>query len=141
MNYPRSFIILVILQAVQGLSLLGLGLFRLLSASQFQMLINKQLELASLPRELLVDVLSLGATTIGSLLLGSSLIALCLAMLRRRAWVWTLSMTIQGVLLAILLFAYLQHQSNFTLMFLGVVLVFYLNDGEVQAFLKAKRVD
>jgi hypothetical protein len=140
MNYPRSFIILVILQAVQSLSLLGLGLFRLLNASQFQILLARQSELASLPREFLLDILGLGATTIGSFLIGGSLIVLCLVMLRRRSWAWTMSMTLQGVLLALLLFAYLQHQPNFALMFLGILVVFYLNDGEVQAFLKAQRV-
>jgi len=125
---PRSLIILVMMQILQGLGLLGFGAY---TARQF----GWGWEGGELVFSSLVPYSVVGIVYSGLLYLILALVTLFIALelwLVRR-WAWLAAMTLQGFSLLAALFGYLRGQPNYISMVLGIVLVLHLNQAEVQA--------
>ena len=76
---------------------------------------------------------------VGLLVLGLLTSAVAFQLLRITRYAWLLAMSLQGVILFTTLVAYLRQQPNYLLMASGVILVFYLNQNEVQAVMRGKQ--
>lgn len=130
---PRSVVILAIIQILQGVSLLGAGLYQGNLAGWNVWTRFGEWQYIPLPLfESFSNVLVL-------LILGSAMILVSLALLRLASWAWLFSMTLQGLGLFIGLVNYLRHRPNYVGMAVGIFLVFYLNMDEVQAALQVNR--
>jgi hypothetical protein len=125
-NRPRSIIIAAILMVIQGLGLLGYGIYQLiahgwgLSATAWAWRYIPLPLFESLTSGIILTLL--GAVTL--------LVAVSFLMLARRAW--QAAMTLQGFGLLVGLINYLRDRPNYIGMALGVILVLYLNHREVQ---------
>jgi hypothetical protein len=130
---PRSVIILAIIQTLQGLGLLGVGLYQGRVAGWNIWTRFGEWQYIPLPLfESLSNVFVL-------LLLGSAMILVSIALVRLASWAWLFSMTLQGLGLFIGLVNYLRNRPNYLGMAMGIFLVFYLNLDEVQAAFRGKR--
>jgi hypothetical protein len=130
---PRSLAILVLLQVIQGL---GLLLYSLYIGRVFGWgFERREVQLLDIAPFELFDIISSG-----SLFLALGLITLFLAialwMLKR--WAWVASMALQGFSLFAALWGYLRQHPNYVSMVLGILLVFYLNQQEVQAVFRRR---
>ncbi len=127
---PRSLGILVIIKIFQGLVLLGFGVFQ---ASQFGW--GWAWEGSELVFTPLVpySVIDLAYSGLLYLILAIITLFIALELWLVRRWAWLAAMTLQGLSLLAALFGYLQGQPNYISMALGIVLVLYLNQAEVQA--------
>jgi ABC-type uncharacterized transport system permease subunit len=85
---------------------------------------------------LLVEVVTSG---VGLLILGLLSAAVAFQLLRITRYAWLMAMSLQGIILFTTLVAYLRQQPNYLLMASGVILVFYLNQSEVQAVMRGKQ--
>jgi uncharacterized membrane protein (DUF2068 family) len=79
------------------------------------------------------------SATTGIMLLSSAYITLGVfamvsgvGMLRMRAWAWLMAMIIQGIAMTIGLFSYFQGEPSYLEMLFSVVIVFYLNQRDIQ---------
>ncbi|MCG8350030.1 MAG: hypothetical protein MI924_19875, partial [Chloroflexales bacterium] len=77
--------------------------------------------------------------TTGVMLLSSAYITLGIfamvsgiGMLRMRSWAWLMAMIIQGIAMTIGLFNYFQGQPSYLEMLFSVIIVFYLNQRDIQ---------
>lgn len=132
-SLPRSVVILAIIQILQGISLLGAGLYQGRLAGWNVWTRFGEWQYIPLPLfESFSNVLVL-------LILGSAMILVSLALLRLASWAWLFSMTLQGLGLFIGLVNYLRQRPNYVGMAVGIFLVFYLNLDEVQAALRGKK--
>jgi hypothetical protein len=129
---PRSVAILVGIQALQGLILLGLGVYRVFLPPGWADLSRQELQFLPL---VLFDNLSSGILMV---LFGSACLIIAYELLRLRSWAWMADMILQGVGLLAALVAYIQHRPNYIGMFVGIVIVFYLNTQEIQAVFRQK---
>ncbi|RCK74270.1 MAG: hypothetical protein ANABAC_2472 [Anaerolineae bacterium] len=130
---PRSVLILAVIQTLQGLGLLGAGLYQGRRAGWDVWTRFAEWQYIPLPLfESLSNVLVL-------LVLGSAMILVSLALVRLASWAWLFSMTLQGLGLFIGLVNYLRNRPNYVGMAMGIFLVFYLNLDEVQAAFRRKR--
>lgn len=70
-----------------------------------------------------------------------ALLALLLAISlhRTRWWAWTAAVSLQGINLLSALIEYLQQRPNYAGMLFGIVIVFYLNQSEVQEIFRGGR--
>lgn len=124
---PRSVAIAAWLQIMQSLSLLGLSLYLALDGDWLSV---KGLPLAQfLPLALFDDMLS----SLILVLLALLGILSAIALLQLRSWAWMVAISLQGLGLVAALVAYIRQQPNYIGMATGVILVFYLNQYEVQA--------
>ncbi|PWH20076.1 MAG: hypothetical protein DDG59_01390 [Anaerolineae bacterium] len=130
---PRSVIILAVIQALQGVGLLGAGLYQGRAAGWDLWTRFGEWQYIPLPLfESLSNVFVL-------VVLGLAMILVSIALLRLASWAWLFSMTLQGMGLFIGLVNYLRHRPNYLGMVMGIFLVFYLNLDEVQAALRRKK--
>jgi hypothetical protein len=130
---PRSVGILAGIQFLQSLSLLIYGLYKISRAGwpssrwefSFDFFVS-----------MLVQAVTSG---VGLLVLGLLTGAVAFQLLRMTRYAWLLAMFLQGVILFTNLVAYIRQQPNYLLMASGVILVFYLNQNEVQAVMRGKQ--
>ncbi|MCX8061032.1 MAG: hypothetical protein N3D16_00465 [Anaerolineales bacterium] len=129
-SLPRSVVILAIIQILQGLGLLGAGLYQGRLAGWNVWTRFGEWQYIPLPLfESFSNVLVL-------LVLGLAMILVSLGLLRLASWAWLFSMTLQGLGLFIGLVNYVRQRPNYVGMAVGIFLVFYLNLDEVQAALR-----
>lgn len=129
---PRSVSILAVLQVIQSLGLLGYGAVQVVTHEW------PEGDLAESPETLLLTLFDLITSGIGLIFLALLMFIVSIEMLRLRNWAWMASMSVQGLGLAASLLAYVRQEPNYPAMFLGVLLVFYLNQGEVQDAFRGK---
>jgi hypothetical protein len=130
---PRSVAILAGIQFLQSLTLLIYGITRISSAgwpsSQWEFRLDFFVSM-------LVQVVTSG---VGLLVLGLLTAAIAFQLLRMTRYAWLMAMSLQGLILLTTLVAYLRQQPNHILMATGVILVFYLNQQEVQAVMRGRQ--
>jgi hypothetical protein len=131
---PSSVVIATLLQVIQGAGLLGYGIYQLITHGW-------ELDIPVggwryIPFPLFESISSgLILTMLGAFTL---IVAVAFWFLWDPAWM--AAMTMQGLGLVVGLINYLRDRPNYTGMVLGVVIVFYLNHGEVrQMFRWGKR--
>jgi hypothetical protein len=128
---PRSVIILVVFQIFQSLTLFTYGGFRITTAAWP----NKAWELSlDFLAASLVMVITSGA---GLLVLGFIALIIAWQLFRMKRYAWLMAMALQGIILLTSLMAYMRHEPNYILMAFGVVLVFYLNQNDIRAVMRA----
>lgn len=124
---PRSVTIVAWLHILQSLALLIFAYFLFNRPS----LPSDNLDLAFrfLPFALFEPMLN-GAVLVVLAVMG---IGIALALLRLRPWAWLAAMTLQGLGLLAALYSYVNDRPNYYVgMLIGIFLVFYLNQREVQ---------
>ena len=130
---PRSVAILVMLQVFQGIGLIAYSLYMgELFGWGFEQKDFQFLHIA--PIEVFETISS------GTLYLVLAILTLyiALALWLLNSWAWIAAMTLQGFSLFAALVGYLGHQPNYISMLLSILLVFYLNQQEVQAVFRRK---
>lgn len=130
---PRSVTILVVFQLLQSLTLLAYGGYRLATAGWPSQAWEFSLDFLAAA---LVQVITSGA---GLLVLGTLTFIIALQLIGMRSYAWLMAMSLQGVILLTSLIAYLRHEPKFILMASGVILVFYLNQNEVQSVMRGRQ--
>jgi hypothetical protein len=130
---PRSILIAVLLQVIQGLGLLGAGIYQLLKHGWALSETAWGWRFIPFP---LFESLSSGVilTVLGSFTLIVALIFLAL-----KEWAWLAAMTMQGLGLLFGLIGYLRYKPNYIGMAMGIVIVLYLNNREVQETFRLRR--
>ncbi len=130
---PRSVAILGTLQILESLGLLGFGLMRTIQ-SGITFDVAEQT-----PEALLSTIVEVITSGLGILIISIPLFFIGIALLRMKSWAWLWAMTFQGFSLMVLLFEYVRHKPNYLAMAVGVILVYYLNQQEVQAVFRSRR--
>jgi hypothetical protein len=128
MQRPRSLAILVILQILQAAGLLAYSIYM---ARVFGWGFHtREVQILQVAPFEVFEVASSG-----TLYLILAVITLFLAgsLWMLKPWAWLASMTLQGFSLFAALYGYLRHHPNYISMALGILLVFYLNQRDVQA--------
>jgi hypothetical protein len=127
---PRSVIILVVFQLFESLFLLTYGGYRIATADLPNRVWEFSLDFLA---DTLVLVINSGA---GMLVLGILTLVITLQLYGMKSYAWLMAMSLQGIILLTSLIAYLRQEPNFIIMALGVVLVFYLNQNEIQTVMR-----
>jgi len=131
---PRSLVILVMLQVAQGLGLLAFSLYL---GRRFGWGFEKgEVQILDIAPFEVFDIASVGALYL-ALAIITLILAIALWMLK--PWAWITSMALQGFSLFAALISYLGHHPNYISMVLGILLVFYLNQQEIQAAFHSKQ--
>jgi hypothetical protein len=130
---PRSISILAGLQVVQSLGFLYYGYFQVITH------VWPEGDILKSPATFISAAFDFITSGIGLILLAFLMFVVSLELLRLRSWAWLASMWVQGVGLAAALLAYSRGEPNFLSMFLGVLLVFYLNQQDVQDAFRGRR--
>ncbi len=130
---PRSVGILAGLQFVQSLGLMAFGYMQIVNH------VWPEAELLLQPEAMIPAFFDLITSGIGLFVLGALMFIVSIELLRLRNWAWLASMSVQGLTLASSLLAYIRQEPNYLAMVLGVILVFYLNQAEVQDAFRRKR--
>jgi hypothetical protein len=130
---PRSVSILAGVQFLQGVALAGFGFYLNVIYGWPGVVLPPEpaSQLAWAFREL--------TSGFGQMLFSLPVLFVSIALLRVARWAWMAAMALQGIGLMIALFAYALEQPNYLAMLLGVLLVFYLNQHEVQAAFRTRR--
>jgi hypothetical protein len=125
--------ILVGVQFLQGLALFGYGVFLTI--------VYGWPGIASLPEgaSRLLSIYYELASGFGLLLFSLPIFLVAMALMRMKSWAWLAAMALQGLGLMVALLAYALGRPNYLAMLLGVLLVFYLNQQEVQAAFRGQR--
>jgi hypothetical protein len=123
---PRSVTILAFLQVLQSLGFLGFGVMQVLEFEWPEAVVWQT------PETFIPTVIELMVSGIGLIFVGVLMLIVTIELLRLRSWAWILSMSVQGMGLFAALSGYLRGEPNYLSMALGVLLVFYLNQQEVQ---------
>jgi hypothetical protein len=123
---PRSVTILAFLQVVQSLGFLGFGVMQVIEYKWPETIVWDS------PETLIPTLFDLMISGIGLIFVGVLMLIVTIELLRLRSWAWILSMSVQGMGLFAALLGYMRGDPNYLTMFLGVLLVFYLNQQEVQ---------
>lgn len=126
-HHQRSVKILAWLHMLQSLALLGFAVYTVSSGGWVEAL--NETAIQYLPLALFDGMISAVVMMILALL-G---MAIGLAMLRLQSWAWLPAMSLQGLGLMAALYSYIRGRPNYVGMLIGIFLVFYLNQGEVQA--------
>jgi len=124
---PRSVTILAVLQALQGLGLLALGIYR---GYLLTWLGGAELLISRVTPYVVVDWLTGWVVWIT---LGIFTLILALAIFRMQRLAWLIAISLQGLGLLVGLVNYIQARPNYAGMIYGIVLVFYLNQQEVRS--------
>lgn len=130
---PRSVVILVVLQIIQSLSLFSFGFYRLTTLAWPSRVWELSLEVLA---TVLVQVITSG---IGLLVLGSLALFVAWQLFGMKSYAWLMAMSLQGIILLTSLFAYMREEPNHILMAMGVLLVFYLNQNEIQTVMRGSQ--
>lgn len=130
---PRSATIAALLQILQSLGLLAYGLYLLYQGGWTHVIKSGGLRFIPFP---MFERLSSALVVV--ILAGFTLLV-SFAMLARFRWAWLVSMTLQGLGLFTGLVAYGLGRANYVGLLVGVVLVLYLNQGEVREAYQARR--
>jgi len=132
---PRSVTILVLLQITQAI---GLSIYGVYQLRNYGWLLSGGGE--SLIRYIQLVLLEGMSSAFVSLFLAIIIVAISIALWFLRKWAWMVAMAIQGVGLLAAIILYFQGRPNYIGMALGVLLVFYLNQQEIQeAFASLER--
>lgn len=123
---PRSATIAALLQILQSLGLLGYGLYLLVQGGWTHVIKSGGLRFIPFP---MFERLSSALVVV---ILASFTLLVAFAMLARLRWAWLVSMTLQGLGLFTGLIAYALGRANYVGLLVGVILVLYLNQGEVR---------
>ena len=123
---PLSVSILAGLQFVQSLGFLAYGIHQVATH------VWPEGEWVNTPELIIPIVFEYLTSGIGLIVLGVLTFIVSIELLRLKNWAWLASMTLQGIGLTFSLLAYARQEPNYPAMFLGVLLVFYLNQHEVQ---------
>jgi hypothetical protein len=129
---PRSVPILAGLQMLQSLGFLYFGYTQAVSH------IWPEGDILESPDRFISAAFEFITSGPGLILLAVLMFVVSVELLRLRKWAWLASMSVQGIGLAAALLAYMRQEPNFPSMFLGVLLVFYLNQQEVQDAFRRK---
>jgi len=125
---PRSLAILVFLQILQAAGLLAYSLYMArVFGWGFYTREVKILQIAPF------EVFEVASSGMLYLILAAITLFLAAALWMLKPWAWLASMTLQGFSLFAALYGYLRHHPNYISMALGILLVFYLNQRDVQA--------
>ena len=124
---PRSLSILITIYALQGLGLLAYGLYLISLEGWFY--IDPGLPLGRLLPFAIIEEFSFGLTMV---LIALLILLLAIALGRIKRWAWTFGIGLQGLSLLAALLEYLHHRPAYVAMVFGIVIVFYLNQAEVQ---------
>lgn len=124
---PRSVTILAVLQVLQSLAFLAFGTAQIITHEWPETIL-----VWDTPETLIISAFDLITSGIGLIFVGVLMLIVTIDLLRLKGWAWLSSMTVQGMGLAAALLGYLRGEPNYYSMFLGVLLVFYLNQQEVQ---------
>jgi hypothetical protein len=130
---PRSVSILFLFQLLQGFILVTHGGYRVATAGWPSR--NWEFSLDFLARAL-GQVITSG---VGLLVLGFLAILIAMQLFMMKNYAWLMAMSLQGIILLTSLIAYLRHEPNFIPMAFGVVLVFYLNQSEIQSVMRGRQ--
>jgi hypothetical protein len=130
---PRSVTILVVFQLLQSITLMAYGGYRLVVAGWPSQAWEFSLDFLAAA---LVQVITSGA---GLLVLGMLTFIIALQLFWMRRYAWLMAMSLQGIILLTSLIAYLRHEPRYILMASGVILVFYLNQNEIQSVLRGRQ--
>jgi hypothetical protein len=130
---PRSVAILAGFQFLQSLILLIFGVFAISSSGWSMGPWEFSLDF------LVTSLVQVVTSGVGLLVLGLLSTAMALQLFRMTRYAWLFAMSLQGVILFTSLIAYLRQQPNYLLMASGVVLVFYLNQNEIQNVMRGKQ--
>jgi hypothetical protein len=76
---------------------------------------------------------------VSQIFLALPILIVSIALLKLRSWAWLFAMSLQGLGLILSLYAYAIHRPNYAVMLLGIILVFYLNQQEVQIAFREPR--
>ena len=130
---PRSVVILVVFQIIQSLGLLGYGISLVLE--------NGRLFGAGGGALQYMPFAWFEGLSSGIVLICLALVTLLvsIALLRLKSWAWMAAMTIQGVGLLAGLLGYIRNRPNYIGMLLGIILVLYLNNQEIQETFRERR--
>jgi hypothetical protein len=130
---PRSVVILAVLQFLQSLGLLGYGIS----------LVVENGRVFGMPTGALqyMPFAWFEGLSSGVVLICLALVTLfvAVALLRLKSWAWMAAITIQGLGLLAALFGYIRHRPNYIGMLLGIILVLYLNNQEIQETFRERR--
>lgn len=124
---PRSLPILVALMVLQAIGLIGYGSVQFLAHGDSITAI-----LAGVNRFIPFAVFTGISNGLVAVFLGLINLVIAVALSRLRHWAWIGALALQGVSLIAALMAYLSQRPNYISMVLGVVLVLYLNQSEIQ---------
>lgn len=124
---PRSLQILVILIVMQSLGLFSYGLYLL--TLHGWLIRDPGLPLGRFLPFVLPEDFSFGLVMV---LLALLLFLLAVSLRRMKRWAWIAVVFMQGFSLLSALLEYFRNKPNFTGMLLSIVIVFYLNQSEVQ---------
>lgn len=130
---PGSITLLAWLHFFQSLALLGFAVYLYQKAGGVQTPDDRALQF--LPLALFEGMLS-SAVLVVLALLG---VYIAVALLRLKSWAWLAAMSLQGLGLMAALYAYSQGRPNYLGMAIGIFLVLFLNQKDVQAVFRGKR--
>jgi hypothetical protein len=130
---PRSILIAVLLQVIQGLGLLGAGVYQLLKHGWALSETVWGWRFIPFP---LFESLSSGVILT---VLGLFTLIVALTFLALKEWAWLAAMTMQGLGLLFGLIGYVLHRPNYIGMALGILIVLYLNNREVLETFRLQR--
>jgi hypothetical protein len=131
---PRSIGIATGLLVIQGLGLLGYGIYQLITHGWGFSAVVRGWRYIPFP---LFESLSSGIILT---VLGAVTLLVAVAFLALTRYAWQAAMTLQGFGLLVGLINYLRHRPNYIGMALGVLLVLYLNHQEVQEAFRLRKV-
>jgi hypothetical protein len=123
---PKSVTILAVLQVLQSLGFLAFGTIGI-SNYEWPAIFHWDS-----PETVIQSLFDLIQSGIGLIFVGVLMLIVTIDLLRLKGWAWILSMSVQGMGLVAALSGYLRGEPSYLSMFLGVLLVFYLNQQEVQ---------
>lgn len=128
----RAVTLLAWLHLLQSLALLGFAIY-LLSTEGWQPAVDAP-EVDFGPWQYLPLALFDGmVSAVAMLVLAVLGVLIAIALLRLHGWAWLAAMSLQGMGLVAALYGYLHGRPNYIGMLIGIFLVFYLNQREVQA--------
>lgn len=130
---PRSVVIVVVLQIIQSLALFSFGVYRITTLAWPSRVWELSLEVLA---TVLVQVITSG---VGLLVLGSLALLVAWQLFGMKSYAWLMGMSLQGIILLTSLIAYLREEPNHILMAMGVLLVFYLNQNEIQSVMRGSQ--
>lgn len=115
------------LHLLQSLALLGFALYMVSHGGWLEAL--NETAIQYLPLALFDGMIS----AVVMMILAGLGVVIALSMLRLWSWAWLAAMSLQGLGLMAALYSYIRGQPNYVGMLIGIFLVFYLNQREVQS--------
>ncbi len=123
---PRSLLIAVSLQTLQGLGLIAIGFYELIANDW--LLRARVSELRRIIPFALIDEACIAVIAIG---VGAALLLSALAIWRLSPLAWTVAVALHGLNLLMALIEYVRYQPDYLAMLMSIAIVLYLNQYEV----------